>query len=90
MEKIRPEESAEKQALAAEGMSTPRVLAGWYGKTVFLLAAAFGSFLIAISLEVARRVTGKVIPLIAALRYVVVYAPAGPEKELRTQTGFAR
>lgn len=25
-----------------------------------------------------------------SLRYVVVYAPAGPEKELRTQTGFAK
>ncbi|MDI6725483.1 MAG: cupin domain-containing protein [Smithellaceae bacterium] len=24
------------------------------------------------------------------LKYVVVYAPAGPEKELRTQTGFAK
>lgn len=24
------------------------------------------------------------------LRYVVVYAPPGPEKELRTQTGFAK
>ena len=25
-----------------------------------------------------------------ALRYVVIYAPPGPEKELRTQTGFAK